>query len=319
MIKILSAEQIRELDKVTIANEPVSSIDLMERASQGFVTWFTEKFNALNKVGVICGTGNNGGDGLAIARLLKEWGYPVKVWIVQGSVPATNDFKENLERLRDKIDLSEISSEADRNLFHDRDVLIDGLFGYGLSRPAEGIYAQVINCINATDALRVSIDMPSGLMADKPSTGPIVKADYTVSFQLPKVSFFFPQYYPFTGEWTLIDIGLNKHFIRDVKSTNFYITGKGVKKLFRARERFDHKGTFGHAMLLAGSYGKIGAAILSGKSVLRSGAGLLTIYAPKCGYQILQTALPEAMVMTDKSEEHLSDAPDMQHATVLGI
>jgi ADP-dependent NAD(P)H-hydrate dehydratase / NAD(P)H-hydrate epimerase len=319
MIKILSAEQIKVLDKVTIENEPVSSVDLMERASRGFVTWFTEKFNALKKVGVVCGVGNNGGDGLAIARMLKDWGYQVKVWIVRGSVNATVDFNTNLARLKDKVEIFEISNEADRGLFHDRDVLIDAVFGYGLSRPAEGIYAQVINCMNATGAVRVAVDMPSGLMADKPSSPPIVKADFTVSFQIPKMSFFLPEYYPYLGQWTLIDIGLNKQFIRDAESRTSFLSMKGVKKLLKERSKFDHKGTFGHAMLLAGSYGKIGAAVLSATSTIRSGAGLLTVYIPKCGYSIMQTSLPEAMVMTDSSEVILTESPDTSRATVLGI
>lgn len=319
MVKILSAEQIKALDKATIENEPVSSIDLMERASREFVTWFTEKFNALKKVGVICGTGNNGGDGLAIARMLKDWGYPVKAWIVRGSVKETDDFRRNAERAENLVELHEITSEADRNLFQDRDVLIDAVFGYGLSRPAEGIYAQVINCMNATDAVRVAVDMPSGLQADKPSSGPIVKADYTISFQLPKLAFFLPENHSFTGEWILADIGLYKPFIRDAETDKLLLNVKGVKKLFKTRSRFDHKGTFGHAMLIAGSYGKIGASVLCAGSALRSGAGLVTVYAPKCGYNILQTSIPEAMVITDPSEMWLSEAPDTSKATVLGI
>jgi ADP-dependent NAD(P)H-hydrate dehydratase / NAD(P)H-hydrate epimerase len=319
MIKILSAEQLKQLDKVTIESEPVSSIDLMERASRAFVTWFTEKFNALKKIGVVCGTGNNGGDGLAIARMLKEWGYPVKVWVVRGSVRPTDDFQANLERAKERVEVQEISSEADRGLFSDRDVLIDSVFGYGLSRPAEGIYAQVISCINATHAIRVAVDMPSGLMADKPSSGPVVKANYTVSFQVPKLSFFFPECYAFTGEWTLVDIGLNKSFIRDIQSPYSLLAIKGVKKIIRPRSRFDHKGTFGHAMLLTGSHGRMGAAVLCATSAIRSGAGLVTAYIPTCGYEIMQTSLPEAMVTTDPSNHMLTEAPDTSKATVLGI
>jgi hydroxyethylthiazole kinase-like uncharacterized protein yjeF len=319
MIKILSAEQTKALDKATIEGEPIASIDLMERASREFVTWFTEKFNALKKVGIVCGTGNNGGDGVAIARMLKDWGYPVKVWIVKGSVKETEDFSRNLERVRDKMELVEISSAADRGLFHDRDVLIDAVFGYGLSRPAEGIYAQVIDCINATDAIRVAVDMPSGLMADKPSEGAVVQAHYTISFQLPKLAFFFPENHRYTGEWTLLDIGLHKPFIRDITADKFLLTAKGIKKLFKTRSKFDHKGTFGHAMLLAGSYGKVGAAILCAGGLMRSGAGLLTIYAPRCAYAVLQSGIPEAMVITDPSEDKLTKAPDTSKATVLGI
>jgi ADP-dependent NAD(P)H-hydrate dehydratase / NAD(P)H-hydrate epimerase len=319
MIKILSAKQIKELDQMTIREEPVTSIDLMERASRSFVTWFTERFNALKKVGIICGTGNNGGDGLAIARMLKDWGYQVKVWVVRGTVPESEDFKQNLSRLGDQVRIFEINSEADQGLFHDRDVLLDAVFGYGLSRPAEGIYAQVINCINSSNSIRIAVDMPSGLLADGPSSDPIVKAHYTLSFQLPKLSFFFPDYYQYTGEWTLLDIGLHKNFIHAAPSEHFYLSIKSIKKIFRNRSRFDHKGTFGHAMLIAGSFGKMGASVLSGKAVLRTGAGLLTIYVPKCGYAILQTSFPEAMVVTDPHEELLSEPPDTSKATVIGI
>ena len=319
MVKILSAEQIRALDKATIENEPVSSIDLMERASREFVTWFTEKFNALNKVGIICGTGNNGGDGLAIARMLEDWGYPVKVWIVRGTVKETEDFKRNVKRAEGKVKMFEISNEGDLDLFDDRDVLIDAVFGYGLSRPTEGLYARVIDSINSTDAVRVSVDMPSGLMADAVSSGPIVKAHYTISFQLPKLAFFFPENHTYTGEWSLIDIGLYKPFIREAPTDRLLLTIKGIKKLFKSRSKFDHKGTFGHGMLICGSYGKIGAAVLAGGATLRSGVGLLTAYVPKCGYEILQTSLPEAMVITDPSDHVLSAAPDTSRATVLGI
>jgi ADP-dependent NAD(P)H-hydrate dehydratase / NAD(P)H-hydrate epimerase len=319
MIKVLSVAQIKALDKFTIENEPVSSINLMERASRNFVTWFTEKFNALKKVGIVCGTGNNGGDGLAIARMLKDWGYPLKVWIVKGSVVESDDFKLNLERLKDLVEINEITSSADRGLFHDRDILIDAVFGYGLSRPVEGIYEQVINCINNTKATRISIDMPSGLMADKPSSGSIVKADYTITFQVPKLSLFFPEYYQYTGEWTVLDIGLSKEFIRTVETTNFYLTIKGVKRLFKTRSKFDHKGSFGHAMLVAGSYGKMGAAVLASRAILKAGAGLLTTYIPRCGYTVMQTSVPEAMVMTDRADEQLTEVPDMEKADVIGL
>ncbi len=319
MIKIFSAEQIRSLDCATIEKEPVASIDLMERASRIFVTWFTERFNALNKVGVVCGTGNNGGDGLAIARMLREWGYPVKVWIVKGSVKPTKDFESNLARIIDDIQINEIVSESDRGLFTDRDIIIDAVFGYGLSRPVEDIYAQVIECINATDALRVAVDMPSGLMADKPSAQPIVRADVTVSFQLPKLSFFFPESHPFVGEWKMLDIGLHKQTIRETPTNRFCLTLKGVRKLLKTRSRFDHKGTFGHAFLIAGSHGKMGAAVIAARGTLRSGAGLLTVYAPGCGYEILQNSVPEAMVLVDPDTMKISQAPDLDSATVLGI
>jgi len=143
MLKILSASQVRELDRFTIDHEPVSPIDLMERACQSFVDWFVPHFRTEKKIGVVCGPGNNGGDGLGIARMLKELGYSVKVWIVRDTVKETESFKANLERLPDKIGVYAISTASDRGLFTDCDILLDALFGSGLSRPPEGIFAQV--------------------------------------------------------------------------------------------------------------------------------------------------------------------------------
>lgn len=311
---------MKSLDAYTIQHEPVSSIELMERASRGFVTWFTEQFNALKKVGIVCATGNNGGDGLAIARMLNDWGYPIKVWIVKGSVPESEDFKTNFARLKnEKIPLHEIATASDRGLFNDRDVIIDALFGYGLSRPPEGIYAQVIECINSSRATRIAVDIPSGLMADKPSIGPIVKADHTVTFHSPKLSFLLPQYHEFVGNWTVIDIGLHKEFLRTEKTNHLLSTRKSVAKLLRPRKKFDHKGTFGHALLVAGSHGKIGAAVLSGRAIKRAGAGLLSVYSPICGYEILQSSVPEAMVITDPEKDFISGCPDLDKFNVLGI
>jgi NAD(P)H-hydrate epimerase len=320
MIKILNTEQIKSLDASTIQHESILSIELMERACRTFTSWFTERFSALNKIGVVCGTGNNGGDGLGVARMLKEWGYPVKVWIVKGGVKASEDFKANLDRLRDtSVEVPEIVAAPDKGLFSDRDILIDALFGSGLSRPVEGIYAQVIDCMNQTQAIKVSIDIPSGLMADKPSTDPIVRADHTVTFQLPKLAFFLPEYHIYTGQWTVVDIGLDKSFIKGADTHYYYFTGKSARRILKPRSKFAHKGDFGHALIIAGSYGKIGAAVLSSQSALRSGVGLLTVHIPKCGYGILQSTVPEAMVDVDAHEAYLTNHQDLAPYTVIGI
>ncbi len=158
MLKILSSKQIKELDQFTIEQEPVAPIDLMERACRAFVDWFAPHFRPDKKIGVVCGPGNNGGDGLGIARMLKELGYSVKVWIVKGSIKESESFKINFERIQgSKISAYEISKESDRGLFTGCDVLIDAVFGSGLSRPTEGIFAQVISCINQTNAIRVAV------------------------------------------------------------------------------------------------------------------------------------------------------------------
>jgi hydroxyethylthiazole kinase-like uncharacterized protein yjeF len=319
MIKILSPKQIKELDAYTIQHEPIPSIDLMERACRAFVNWFVQRIDATKKIGIVCGTGNNGGDGLGIARLLDEWGYAVKVWIVRGLVPESSDFKINLERIRNKLSIVDIVSASDQGLFADRNVLIDAIFGSGLSRPAEGIYAQAIRCMNQSDAVRVAVDIPSGLSADQPSSGDIIRAHYTVSFQLPKLVFFLPQSFPFTGEWTCVDIALNKDFINQAQTSYYQLTRKSVCKLIKPRLKFDHKGTYGHALIVAGSYGKIGAALLSSKAVLRAGAGLLTIHIPSCGYAIVQTALPEAMVSVDRDEHMVANSLDTTKYSTIGV
>jgi hydroxyethylthiazole kinase-like uncharacterized protein yjeF len=318
-MRILNTKQIRELDAYTIQHEPIASIDLMERASRAFVDWFTLRVEASKEVGVVCGTGNNGGDGLAIARMLHEWQYPVKVWIVSGGVPESEDFKVNEKRLPGKVEKQFIKNETDSLSFDDCSVLIDAIFGSGLSRPTAGLYEYVINRFNQTDALRIAVDIPSGLMADSPSSGAIVKADYTISFQLPKLAFMLPQSHVFTGEWQLVDIGLNKKFIRESNTPYFFTRLKDVSKLLRPRSKYDHKGTFGHALLVAGSHGKIGAAVLASRGALRAGLGLLSVHVPGCGYDILQTAVPEAMLQVDDDEKILSALPELDRYDTIGV
>jgi len=319
MLKILSAKQTKELDQFTIEKEPVTSIELMERACIAFVDWFALHFRPDKKIGIVCGPGNNGGDGLGIARMLKELGYFVKIWIVKGDLKESEDFKTNLKRIEGKVGLYEISKESDRGLFAGCDVLVDAIFGSGLSRPVEGIFAQVISCINQTDAVRVAVDIPSGLFADSPSSGEIVCAHHTVTFQLPKLAFLFPENHKWVGQWHLVDIGLSKEFIKSIPTSNYFVTEKSVKKIVRLRDQFSHKGTYGHALLIAGSYGKMGACVLAAKAALRSGLGLLTAHVPICGYSIIQTSAPEAMASVDSSENYFSSVPENLSYTSIGV
>src|SRR5688572_13272428 len=268
-MRILNTQQIRDLDAWTIQHEPVSSIDLMERASQAFVDWFTLRIDTAKKVHVVCGTGNNGGDGLAIARMLYDWGYPVKAFILQREGAGSVDFAVNKARLPEKLECREVRSEHELPLFDTCDVIIDAIFGSGLTRPPVGLYASAIDRINASPALRIAVDIPSGLMADSPSSGSIVQTDYTISFQLPKLVFMLPEAHAFTGEWVLVDIGLDKSFIRKTDTAHFYTRLKDIQKIVKPRSKFAHKGTYGHALLIAGSFGKMGAAVLAAKAALR--------------------------------------------------
>jgi len=319
MLKILSAKQIKELDQFTIEHEPISAIDLMERASHAFVDWFVPHFRPSKKIGIVCGPGNNGGDGLGIARMLNELGYSVKVWIVKSDLKESESFKINLERIQGKITSYEISKESDRGLFTGCDVLIDAVFGSGLSRPTEGIFAQVISCINQTDAIRIAVDIPSGLFADSNSSGEIVNAHHTITFQLPKLALLFPENHKWVGRWHLVDIGLNKEFIKSASASNYFVTEKSIKKIIKPRDQFSHKGTYGHALLIAGSYGKMGACVLAAKAALRSGLGLLTVHIPTCGYSIIQTSAPEAMASLDASENYFSSLPENLNYSSIGI
>lgn len=314
-VKILNATQIKELDRYTIAHEPIASIDLMERASRAFTEWFMPKFLPNQKVIIVCGIGNNGGDGLAIARMLSEYGYAIDVVVLRGTGSETNDFKTNLERLPTKIKITELHDSSLWQL-DDSALVIDAIFGAGLSRPPEGIYAGAIRKINATGATVIAVDLPSGLRMDSHSDGEIVEADYTVSFQLPKLAFLFPENAKFVGEWLTLDIGLDREFLRQCESRYLFIDRKAASKLTRPRQRFSHKGTYGHALLLAGSFGKMGAAVLAGRAALRAGVGLLTLASPKCGYEILQTSVAEALVEVDPSETHLSTLPALHYQSI---
>jgi len=307
MLKILNYHQLKEWDAFTIENEPISSINLMERACSAIVNILTRQLSKSIKVGVVCGTGNNGGDGLGIARLLSDLGYQVKIWIVRGGASATPEFEANLGRLSQPV--VEIFSVQTADMFLEVDILIDAIFGIGLNRPLEGIYSQVVELINSSPAKVIAIEIPSGLMIDRHSSGKIVMADYTYTIQIPKLSFFFPENGKYLGKWECVDIGLSESFVESADSFYFWTTKDDVKGLIKSYSTFDHKGSHGKALMIAGSYGKMGACILATRAALRSGIGLITVNAPKSGYHILQVSVPEAMVVMDVEDKVWSANP----------
>lgn len=313
MLKILAVNQIKELDAYTIVHEPITSVDLMERASSAFVNWFIQYYSPSQPITIVCGTGNNGGDGLAIARLLALMNYNLKVIIVRGG-KETDDFNANYARLG-KMDVSDYTSSMDIHAA----VIIDALFGSGLSRPVQGAYAEVIDKMNNADALRVAVDVPSGLMADGPSAGRIVQAHHTLTFQLPKLAFLMPENQAYVGEWQMADIGLSEQFIQQSETPYYYVTEQSVQRLLKPRLKFAHKGDHGKALLIAGSYGKMGAAVLASRAVLRSGIGLFTAHVPSSGYTIMQTAVPEAMVSIDQHHHYFTSVPSLDSFTAIGI
>lgn len=320
-MKILSAEQIRDLDSHTIKTEPIASIDLMERAAKSFTHRFTSRFAAKNKVAIVCGTGNNGGDGLAIGRMLLHQEYDVEVYVVKPKEETSEDFAINEDRLKSLLTIRYIKEASNIPDFKNVDIIIDGIFGSGLSRPVkQGIFKEVIEAINSYNCTKVAIDIPSGLFADQFTTGnTIIKADLTISFQTVKLAFLLPENYKYVGEWSIVDIGLNEEYLQSLEVSNFLLEEQHIASLYKKRQPFSHKGDFGKCLLISGSFGKMGAAVLAATGALRSGVGLLTIHAPRCGYSILQLAASEAMVSPDDDEKYFSSLPDIEGYDALGI
>ncbi|MBX2840457.1 MAG: NAD(P)H-hydrate dehydratase [Flammeovirgaceae bacterium] len=319
-MKILNADQIRALDQYTIKNEPIPSIDLMERASNAFVNWFIKNYDPSNKILIFCGIGNNGGDGLAIGRILINIGYTVDFYIVRFSDNSSKDFRINETKLKKISELREIKDEKAIPKISSDLLIIDAIFGSGLSRPITGFTAKLVRLINKLGNTTISIDIPSGLYCDTNNEDKnIIEADYTITFQLPKLSFLLPQNEKFVGNWIVVDIALSEKFINKVKTPYLFIEKNDIKKFIIKRNKFSHKGSFGHALLIAGSYGKIGAGILGGKAALRTGSGLVSLHIPKCGYEIAQISAPEIMCQLDKDTSQISEIPGVEKFNSIGI
>ncbi|MDQ0594668.1 hydroxyethylthiazole kinase-like uncharacterized protein yjeF [Chryseobacterium ginsenosidimutans] len=296
-MKIFTAEQIRNCDQYTIKNEPILSIQLMERAAQSCVDWIFENCKNHRNFAVFCGNGNNGGDGFAIARMLYLKGFDVDVF-TNPKAKFSPDANSNFKDLKDisGITVKEFKDAKDYR-FDNRTVIIDALFGTGLSRDLEGEYKGLIEFLNLKNNIKISIDLPSGLFADYVSSADstIFKADYTLSFQFWKKAFLHPESGKYAGKVQILDINLNEDYISETETSDFVITDEIVGKKFRIRDEFSHKGTYGKVTIAGGSYGKIGAVVLATKSAMKSGSGLTFTLAPKCGYEVLQTSNPEAM------------------------
>lgn len=300
MIPLLSAKQIREADAFTIAHEPVASIDLMERAATACFRWLVSHFSVDRPFHIYVFNGNNGGDGLAISRMLHLSGYHVHVYEVKSDRDPSPDFADNKNRLLQtgfKNSVA-VTDKTELILHHENDIIIDALFGTGLSGTIKGLPAEVIKHINQSDATVVSIDIPSGMFADKTSiqkNHAVVKARHTLSFQVIKKAFLMNENSEFTGDVHILPIGLDENFIRSVKTQDSIIETDDIKSLIRKRKSFSHKGNYGHAAIIAGSFGKAGAAVLAARACVRAGAGLTTALVPRCVYCIMQVSVPEAM------------------------
>ena len=323
-MKILSSTQLKELDKYTMEQEPIASIDLMERASCKLTEAIVRRWDASHRVVVFAGPGNNGGDALAVARMLSQRDYHVEVFLFNTKGKLSEECQTNLERLKTcgSIYLTEISTQFNPPELTEQHLVIDGLFGTGLNKPLSGGFAAVVKYINASRATVVAIDVPSGLMGEDNTYNirpHIVHADVTLSIQLPKLSFLFPENEDIVGEWELLDISLKQSFVDAAESPYSILEESDIRTIVKPRKRFAHKGTFGHGLLIAGSYGMAGASILSAKACLRSGIGLLTVHVPIHNHDLLQTTVPEAIVQTDVHERYFAEPADLRKYKALAI
>lgn len=321
-MQVLSSSQIREADAYTIEHEPIKSIDLMERASIACVDKILSIYGKNTSFTVFCGVGNNGGDGLAIARLLHNQGIKVEVNLVHFSPNQSNDNKINESRLiKDIVNINHVNNSEDL-VEISGEIIIDALVGTGLTKPLYGLLLGTVKHINASENQCIAIDLPSGMYCEDDNFeifDKIVKADHTLTFQVPKLNFFFPDMFQFIGTWEVLDIKLDKGFLSEMESDYTFVDSELISSIYKSRNVFSHKGTYGHALLFVGNHGKMGAAVLATKACMKSGAGLVTAVSPESGYEILQATVPEVMVITKNDNNETSEAFDLSKYSAVGL
>ena len=324
-MKIFTSAQIHELDKYTIDHEPIKSIDLMERAAIQLTDSIVAEWDKDMKVVVFAGPGNNGGDALAVARMLAVRGYNVSTWLFNTSGRLSDDCKRNRDRLKDVKQVASfvmVTEEFDPPTLDAQTLVVDGLFGSGLNKPLTGGFASLVKYVNTSPAKVVSIDIPSGLMTESNEynvKSNIMKADVTLTLQQPKLSFLFPENQQFIGHVEVLDIGISQEGI-DKTDAQFYILEKSdITPCLKRRDPFAHKGSMGHALLVAGSRGMAGAAMLAAKACLRTGVGKVTVHTPACNTLPLQIGVPEVVLDVDSDTNVVSEAVDTDCFKAMGI
>ena len=324
-MKILTCTQIRELDNYTIEHEPVKSIDLMERAAKAVAQAVTAMWDRSMDVVVFAGPGNNGGDALAVARMMMEDGYSVKTYLFNIGNKLSADCAANKERLargKGADSFTEVTDEFDPPALTRKTLVIDGLFGSGLNKPLSGGFASLVKYINQSECRVASIDIPSGLMAEDNSFNArtnIIQADYTFTLQQKKLSFLFAENQQFVGKIRVLDIRLSAEGLQKIEPQYTLLEEEDVRQLIVPRGDFWHKGTAGNALIVAGSYGMAGASILAARACMRSGAGKVTVHTPSANLGILQTAVPEAVVSCDDDAKAFTETVASENFDAMAI
>ncbi len=323
-MKILPTNIIKVLDKQIIATESIESIDLMERAAIALSNAIMERWHNDMPVVIFAGPGNNGGDALAIARFLAENDYAIEVYLFNTANNLSVECQINKQRIEEvsNINFHEITNQFTPPILTRDTLVIDALFGAGLNKPLSGGFAAVVRHINASQATVVSIDIPSGLMGEDNSTNikaNIVRADVTLSLQFPKLAFLFAENESIVGDWDVVDLNIDNDIIDDIETNYNLIDIEEVKSYIKPRSKFSHKGNYGHALLVAGSYGMAGAAVLSAKACMRSGTGILTVHSPYANNCILQTTVPTAIIENDIQEKEWGEYIDTSKYQAIAI
>lgn len=324
-MKIFTAAQIRELDRYTIEHEPIKSTDLMERAAKAISHAIMEEWTDRSPVVVFAGPGNNGGDALAVARMLADAGYSVSVYLFNIHNKLSDDCAANRQRFIDNKrsgKFTEITLNFDPPELTADTLVVDGLFGSGINKPLMGGFASLVKYINQSPAHVVSIDIPSGLMPEDNTyniRANILRADLTLTLQQYKLSMLLADCQPYIGRLRVLDIRLSPEYIQTTVAPYRLVEESEVRSRLLRRDDFAHKGNMGHALIIAGCYGMAGAAVLATRACLRSGAGKVTVHTPKRNYSVMQTAIPEAIMQIDREETYFSDSVDTDDYNALGI
>ncbi len=324
-MKIFTSAQIHELDKYTIQHEPIKSIDLMERASKAIAEAIMRRWTNQTPIVTFAGPGNNGGDALAVSRMLATQGYNVRVYLFNITGRLSDDCAANRQRVREckRIkEFMEVTTKFDPPALEAGDLVIDGLFGSGINKPLAGGFAALVKYINQCPARVVSIDMPSGLMTEDNSynvRANIIRADLTLTLHGKKLSMFLADCQEFLGEIQVLDIRLSDEYVQKTDAAYSLLEESDIRPRILHRDDFAHKGSMGNALLIAGSYGMSGAAILASRACLRSGAGKVTVHTPRKNYGIMQVSVPEAVLQMDHEETYFSESVDTDDFDALGI
>ena len=318
-MKIFTSAQIHELDQYTIEHEPIRSVDLMERAAKAITKAITEKWSTQTPVVVFAGPGNNGGDALAVGRLLAEQDYKVHIFLFNTNGKLSEDCAANKQRILDsrklKDMITEVIEEFDPPQLTAQTLVIDGLFGSGLTKPLAGGFASLVKYINQSPSFIVSIDLPSGLMTEDNTynvRANIIKADLTLTLQQKKLAFLFPENQQFIGQLKILDIRLSEEGTQRIEAHYTMLEENDIRPRILHRNEYAHKGTMGHALVIAGSYGMAGAAVLATKACLRAGAGKVTVRTPRRNNDILQISVPEAIIDIDRDELYFNETVDTE-------